>query len=247
MLKVRYILAVLILISFCLFINKLAYADDPVIAGVSWPNCNEKFTDLTFSGIVGVNDGLDFSSNPCLGSEVQLFHNSYALYLNTGYPGKSYGLKYEDYPNKCRSSNLNCLAYNYGYNDVLYSVRYANLANAHSYVWWLDIESDNSWTNSYKQNRQTLIGMVDALKKTTFRSVIGFYSYPDQWKSITNNWKPNYPVWVASATASESLAKGYCVATFSNAPVWLSQYTTNLDYNYNCSPKMINNFKIKSL
>ncbi len=219
-------------------------ANSRLIADLSWPNCGESISKLTPSGIVGVNGGLDFRPNPCLPAETQLFHNSYALYLNTGYPGRSYGLRFKDDPRKCQSNNDLCLAYNYGYNAALYSLNYANRQNAHSFVWWLDVETDNSWTTDYNQNRRSLEGMIAAIKGSTLMPTIGFYSYPGQWQQITKSWKNKYPDWLASASVKQSVAIKYCSNTFTAGSTWLAQYTSQLDYNYNCLPNKVDDFKI---
>lgn len=212
-------------------------ASAQTINDLSWPNCNEKLTDLSFSGIIGVNNGLDLSKNPCLSSQSLLFHNSYSLYLNTGYPGLPYVQKYTSYPKKCSLQDSLCLAYDWGYNDALYSINYASSQDVHSFVWWLDVESDNSWSNNYRVNRQTLIGMINALTKNTFIPTIGFYAYPGQWQILTNSWKNNYPAWVATGSSSKLLAINYCLLSFDGGNVWLSQFTTKLDDNYVCSNK----------
>ncbi|HEY1645196.1 MAG TPA: hypothetical protein VGF75_02305 [Candidatus Saccharimonadales bacterium] len=169
-----FIVSLLASFSLTLLTDNLAYADNPIVTDVSWANCGEKLSNLTNLGIVGVNNGLDYSKNPCLADETLAFHNQYALYLNTGYPGASFGLKFARYPNNCRPSNSLCLAYNYGYNDAVDSLKYADNQNAHGFTWWLDVETDNSWTNHYQQNREALIGMLSALKKYTFMSSFWF-------------------------------------------------------------------------
>lgn len=237
-------LALLMVLSVLTFTSLSVHADSRVINDISWPNCGEKLNSLSASGIVGVNGGLDFSGNRCLSDQSQLFHNSYSLYLNTGYPGLPDALKYINYPKKCQFNNPTCLAYNWGYNDVLYSIKYANQQNAHSFVWWLDVETENSWSSNYTINRQILIGMANALAKNTFMPTIGFYSYPVQWQILTGDWKNHYPAWVASGSAIKAVAVRYCSMSFNGGNVWLSQYTINLDNDYVCLDKGINNFKI---
>ncbi len=238
----------LFLVSFVicsLFISPSVYADNQTVTDISWPNCKEKHLNVTALGIVGVNGGLSFRANPCLNDQTLLFHNQYALYLNTGYPGKSYGLRYVHSPLNCRPVNLDCLAYNYGYNAALYSIKYANTQAAHSFVWWLDVETDNSWTTNYNQNIYALIGMIYGLKNNEIRPTIGVYSFPQQWQVITGGWKVNLPTWVASGSQSKKTALSYCLKSYNGSPVWLSQYTTSLDYNYNCLPNLVNKFKIR--
>src|SRR5438270_2612520 len=88
------------------------YASGTTGVDVSWPNCSSKISATTF-GIVGVTGGKGFSQNTCLKAEAFHFGNL-SLYVNTGYPGQSYGLKYQNAPRVCAATDLNCLAYNYG-------------------------------------------------------------------------------------------------------------------------------------
>jgi len=205
------------------------------IADVSWPNCSLKLKPA-IAGIVGVNGGLDFRSNPCLYKEASSY--SYlALYLNTGYPGPSYGQKFADFPKACQSTDNICLAYNYGYNAALYAITYANSQTVKARFWWLDVETDNSWTTNPIINRAALTGMVAAIQAKVFLADVGFYSATDQWQLLTGSWHNDTPLWVATGATTEIDAKPLCGSTsFNNGPVWLSQYTPNLDYNYICSP-----------
>jgi hypothetical protein len=207
-----------------------------IVPDLSWPNCAVATAGGPSSGIIGVDGGLDFHPNPCLSSETKLF-TSYALYLNTGYPGPAYAEKYADSPLACNQTDYLCLAYNYGYHAAEYSIGYANTQSAHSFMWWLDVETSNSWTNNVLQNQAALTGMIAAIKKDTLLPNIGFYSYPGQWNLITGDWHNGYPVWVATGSTSPALAISFCSdENFTGGSTWLSQYTPNLDQNYICSP-----------
>jgi hypothetical protein len=242
-LSVRWIVIAVFFISSLLLLPDSAFADNQTLNDLSWPNCNEKITSLSSSGIVGINDGLDFSHNPCLAQESLLFHSNYSLYLNTGYPGKSYGLMFKNSPKHCSSNNLNCLAYNFGYNDAVHSLMYAWSQNSHSFSWWLDVETENSWTNSYKQNREALIGMINAIHKYTFMPTIGIYSSSGQWQTVTKGWINLLPAWAATGSNSKQAATNYCSSSFNGGPTWLTQYTKYLDMNYNCLDLNVNTLR----
>ena len=107
-------------------------------------------------------------------------------------------------------------------------------------LWQLDVETENSWTNSFKQNREALIGMITAIHKYAFMPTIGFYSNLDQWQSITSGWINLLPAWVATASGSKQVAASYCLDSFNGGPVWLTQYTRYLDSSYNCLDLNIN-------
>lgn len=211
-----------------------------VILDVSWPNCDMQPSSDVVWGIVGVNGGLSFRSNPCLAQESSWFRHE-ALYVNTGYPGGTRALKYVYYPRKCSITNNQCLAYNYGYNSIIYSIEYAEKQLVSSNMWWLDVETENSWSDSTVVNRAALNGAVTALRQHVFVPTIGFYSYPGQWAEITGSWRNGLPAWVASGSNSNVQAMQLCRApSFNGGQVWLGQYTKTLDENYPCSSKFMN-------
>jgi hypothetical protein len=231
-------------LGFSIPAQALASQSPSTIPDVSWPNCKENLSNDQATGIVGVGGGLDFHANACLYQESRLF-STYALYLNTGYPGTSYGLKYQNTPINCVNEDNLCLAYNYGYNAARYFIRYASANSVHSYRWWLDVETDNSWTNNIFQNRANLIGMYDAIKQFVPLSRVGFYSYPGQWNEITGNWRTGTDVWSATGTSSLQTAMSGCQhSSFTLGPTLLTQYTTQLDHNYICNPSYLSTIQI---
>ena len=136
----------------------------------------------------------------------------------------------------CSQTDTLCLAYNYGFNAARYAVAYANIQSVHTNMWWLDVETVNSWTINVLQNRASLLGMVAAIKQYAFMPTVGFYSYPGQWNTITGNWKNGLPTWVATGTSSYKAAVSFCKnENFTGGSTWLSQYTLKLDYNYVCN------------
>ena len=241
MLSRSYLVLILVFLGIIIAVsssNSLLDVPKNTVTDLSWPNCDN--TSVAYDGIIGVNGGLDFHPNPCLYNESKLF-NTYTLYINTGYPGINYGRKFSSFPLQCDQNNYLCLAYNYGYNAAKYSITYASSQSVHAFTWWLDVENSNSWTDNVLQNRASLTGMVDALKKYTLLPTIGFYSYPGQWDSITGNWRNGFPVWVATGSTKLSDAILFCKnENFTGGDTWLSQYTSGLDHNYVCSNDYVN-------
>jgi hypothetical protein len=204
---------------------------------VSWPNCRATVPESSSFGIVGVNDGLDFKANPCVYLESTWF-TTYSLYLNTGYPGISYGRHFPVFPRVCVWNNASCLAYNYGYNAARYSVLYAAVHDVHTTRWWLDVETDNSWTPDPQENIAAIQGMINALHAYTFLPTIGIYASPGQWSLLTGSWHNNLPEWVATGSTSEQAAIESCHGpSFNGGTIVLSQYTLQLDQNYSCRQK----------
>jgi hypothetical protein len=205
------------------------------IVDISWPNCAVAKTNTYSEGIVGVTGGLDFRPNPCLAGEASIF-SKYALYMNTGYPGRSYGLRFRSSPIRCVSTNDRCLAFNWGYNAAEYAIRYSYVQVAHSNEWWIDVETDNSWTDNTGVNRSSIEGAIAATKQIPFVRTIGIYSTPDQWFLITNYWQNGLPEWIGTGSLSKSIARQDCYSlSFTGGPVKLSQYTQNLDVDLSCN------------
>jgi hypothetical protein len=203
---------------------------------VSWPmsNCNAKPSSDAAFGIVGVTGGLDFTSNNCLFSEAHWF-NQLSLYMNTGFPGVDYASKADHSPLHCVYSDDACLAYNYGYNAAAYAMLYAASQNIHSTVWWLDVETENSWTNSAADNQASIQGSIDAIKRAVILPTIGIYSTPYQWKVITNNWRNGLPNWVGTGSSLRADAIRACSGNnFTGGGTMLTQYTLELDHDYVC-------------
>lgn len=237
--KMRFI-GVLSTVVFSLFLAIMqvsaqgAYTTGTIGNDVSWPNCTAKALTNSSFGIVGVTGGLGFSQNSCLAKEAQWFRNT-TLYVNTGYPGSYRGLDYQNYPRACTSTDLNCLAYNYGYNAGLYAMNYANNQNVRSSTWWLDVETANSWTDDPAQNRQSLQGEWDALLAAGV-TTIGVYSTTYQWNTITGTWKNGWPNWGASTWRTAKQAATYCTGhEFTGGPTYLIQYASKtFDQDYVC-------------
>lgn len=210
------------------------YENGTVGHDVSWPNCRaEPPNDKTF-GIVGVTGGLVFRPNPCLFEESHWF-TELSLYMNTGYAGKERAQKYANFPHRCEKDDEACLAYNFGYNAGMYALNYASSQYVHSNIWWLDVETENSWSTNTAYNRASLNGMVDAIRQHTLLPTIGFYSYPGQWDTITGNWHNGYPNWSATGDVVHQRAVDFCKGqAFTGGPTWLTQYTTRLDNDYVC-------------
>ncbi len=207
------------------------------IVDVSWPNCRSNLPTNFREGIIGVTGGLDFHANHCLGQETTWFVGHYALYMNTGYPGATRGKKFMSSPRHCTVTDNQCLAYNYGFAASEYGLRLAANSGAYSNMWWLDVETDNSWTTSTAVNQASLMGAVAAIQQNSFLAKVGFYSTTDQWQEITGGWKNGMPAWLATGAASEQSAARACSTTaFNGGPLWLSQYTTSIDGNVACSP-----------
>jgi hypothetical protein len=208
-----------------------------IFTDVSWPNCNKTVAlNNTEWGIVGVNGGLDFHQNPCLATETNWFSH-YGLYINTGYPGIAVAREYSTGPDLCATDDQLCIAYDYGYQSTVYDIHYVIKLGLVTPLWSLDVETANAWTDDPLANSASLQGVIDAIKQFTFKPTIVIYSTSYQWAVITNNWRPATNSWLGTGDTSLAMAVNAChEPSFTNGPLWLTQYTPILDQDYTCQP-----------
>jgi hypothetical protein len=203
---------------------------------ISWPNCEAKIPKKTDFGIVGVTFGKNYTVNPCLSAEIAKF-SKYQVYMNTGNVEYDVHHRSATSPKKCSPQDIICLSYNYGYAASSYAIKIASLANIHSPMWWLDVETENTWSNNPKANVAALQGMIAAIRHQTIHTTIGIYAYPGQWKLITGGWKPSLPAWIATGSLERTDALAACKQpSFTSQPVVLAQYTEVIDRDYVCNP-----------
>ena len=219
---------------------------------ISYPQCGRPFPTNAAFGIVGVNKGIVFSPNPCLGAGDGSPELTWAggvkaqLYANTGNPGPALSSHWpngQTSPRQCNTTTspgadtANC-AYDYGWNAAADSygtaVRaYVSLGLASSgatrtpapNVWWLDVETTNSWRTDVSLNVAALEGAVGYLQSVS-PAGIGFYSTQYQWNQITGGTAAfaGYPSWVAGATTARQAANNCGGKAFTGGRVALAQY-----------------------
>jgi hypothetical protein len=219
---------------------------------ISYPQCGGPFpTNVAFS-IVGVNRGIVFSPNPCLGAGNGPSELAWAggvtaqLYANTGNPGPALSSHWPDgqtAPRECNTpasperDTVNC-AYDYGWNAAADSYQTAvrayislGLAPAgatttpQANAWWLDVETGNSWRSDVTLNVAALQGAVAYLQSAGAAS-IGFYSTQQQWNQITGGSLAfaAHQSWLAGATTSKQARTNCGADAFTGNVVALAQY-----------------------
>ena len=234
---------------------------------ISWPQCGAAYPADGAFGIVGVTDGRAWSTNPCLASEYQWaasYPRTPDLYMNTANPAphSSYywpasGAKD---PALCRDATITTdpgCAYDYGWHtaaDALATSK-SSLGNNAQGVWWLDVETGNTWNGDASSNAADMQGSIDYLLAQHVAGV-GVYSTGYQWGVITGGYatgnsstyasawsseftSPNglagVPSWVAGASGPSD-APSYCSSSFLGTTTWLVQYIAGgFDVDYACS------------
>lgn len=198
---------------------------------ISYPQCTSATLPTGAFGIVGVNGGRPFTTNPCFGTEFA--HATGAgmpppsLYINTAYSG-AYRKNVTTY---C-AQQPQSMAWQIGCSEANTSFGYAGQpATGSVTMWWLDVETGNSWSSSnVGLNQATIQGAVDFLRQKGFQ--VGVYSTPGSWSTITGRGA----VYTPSGTEAAWLAgaNGACTSSFDANPLWLSQYTSGFDFDNAC-------------
>ena len=220
----------------------------PIGYDVSYPQCSRTLpTDVAF-GIVGVNRGIVFSQNPCLGAGAQPSQLKWAgkdagLYANTGNPGpelSSHWPEGQTAPRFCDPDDPDtaACAYDYGWNaaehayataiEAYISLGWAEQGAERTPVanhWWLDVETANSWRDDPALNVAALQGGIAYLESVDVAGV-GFYSAPWMWSEITGDTDAfaEYPTWVAGASTLRGAQRNCIGSGFTGGDVALAQY-----------------------
>lgn len=168
---------------------------------VSWPQCGKTLPKGQTFAIVGVNNGLANTTNPCLATELSWAGTSkggtgqplVALYVNTANPGTAgswwpssniYGGTPVANPyGQCTGGSVGAAcSYMYGYAKAYDDANIRGVSNPASYTWWLDVETGNSWSTDKTANMADLEGM--AVYFTSIGAGTGIYSTTAQWTQI---------------------------------------------------------------
>ena len=259
----RRVFGAAVVAAAALVVTASSAASSGVGFDISYPQCGGAFPSGGAFGIVGVNGGLPFSANPCLGqganpSELQWAGLNASLYANTADPGPALSSHWpngQTTPKLCNTSTNpgsdtpEC-HYDYGWNAAQDS--YQDAVNAYVSLgwaqagatrtpvannWWLDVETANSWTSTQNLNVQALQGEADYLSSVGASSV-GFYSSPSAWQTITNATTvfSAYPSWVAGASSLTDAQSRCGTAGFTGGSASLAQFVSGgFDNDYSCT------------
>lgn len=228
---------------------KTAAAGTNLVTGydVSYPQCSSRMPHGGSFGVVGVNDGIAWSANPCLASEFAWAASrpqAPGFYMNTANPGPISSHWNLGGPRTCAdpasASDAGC-AYDYGWNAAAYAfslaVSAAGTAAAAGSGWWADVETANSWNGDAAANAADVQGGLDYLHSQGVAGA-GVYSTAAQWAQIAGGAVvAGAPDWVAGAS-SAAQAGTWCspAYSFSGGPVRLVQFPSgNLDGDVRCA------------
>lgn len=228
---------------------------------VSWPQCSKALPKGQLFGIVGVNDGLANTTNPCFATQLAWANSSVggtgqdkaALYVNTANPGN---LGVADWPTsntdpitgvvdsdpygQCAGGDNQACAYQYGHNmaELDSQTRIGSNNNPANFKWWLDVETDNSWEANTANNSADLEGMTAYFEGIGDK--VGLYSTATQWNQIAgtvSNTSDLYGLdsWLPGLS-NLSGAKNACkLRGLTGGATTVTQYVAKrVDYDYSC-------------
>lgn len=206
---------------------------------LSYPACEDTLPAAPNSfAVIGVSGGRAFFQNPCLIKEYAWAKGAAvapSFFMNLNAPGGSVAFQAKTGPRgNCAATDNLCLSYNFGYNDARLAYADAQSQETAATMWWLDIETDNAWSDDTTQNVPVIQGAMDYLKSQG--RTLGIYSTSKQWNQIAGSYSPGLPNWVAGAPDS-STAPSYCASSyaFGGGSIWLVQYPSGAyDADYAC-------------
>jgi hypothetical protein len=187
------------------------------------PTCNETLPSGHIVGIVQATGASGAAPNPCLAQEAAWAGAGLNLYVYM-----TYGTSSSPEPG-CNGD----AACNFGYQAGVYAYDYVTAEGVNPLVsWWLDVESDPSWTSDLAENAQVVAGAISALRGLGINNV-GIYASPDNWNTIVGDYQPAVPLWLAwwsgnsgawncQNIQSYAASKGDLLPT---GPVFVTQYT----------------------
>ncbi len=202
---------------------------------VSYPQCPGTVSPGGAFGIVGVNAGRPFTYNSCLANEYGAAPTSpaHSLYINAAYSGayrRNISSNCSSLSSGIAGTSAEQQAWAIGCSEAETSLGYASRRGATTVaMWWLDVETGNSWSTSNRSlNQNAIQGAISRLGQSGLP--VGVYSTASMWTTITGgNFTP-------TGLAADWVAAGDCSAPgFTNSPVWLVQSVVGgVDRDYAC-------------
>jgi hypothetical protein len=207
---------------------------------ISWPQCGKLYPPGPVAfGIIGINGGKPYTSNPCFMDEyrwAQHMEANPAVYVNTDYPRPGRAEAMTGPAGACAEDDEPCRAYNYGYGIGREVTQRAGRLRVTPSFWWLDVETANYWTDNTEHNAQVIRGAADFFRER--KLPVGVYGTPYQWRLIAGSLQLRLPVWSAGAENVDDAASrcGDPRYAFNGGAVTMVQYYNDLfDLDYDCT------------
>jgi len=208
---------------------------------ISWPQCPDTFPEGEFSfAVIGLTGGRPFTSNACFSPQyawARSVEQHPDVYINLDFPRPGRPEAANGPYGVCAGDDDWCRGYNYGYASAKDAVARARLAGVTPGRYWFDVEMENYWSDSARNNSQVVRGALDYF--LDFNLPIGIYGTYYQWDLITGGYIPpgKLPIWVAGATSREMAAERCTNSAynFAGGETWMVQYPEGpFDGNVEC-------------
>ena len=193
---------------------------------VSFPECTIGLPPLSAFAVVGVNDGRMFTANPCLADQFHWAHSGTSVagvYINVNAP-EPQDMAYlaRDARDRCHPGDGGCQLFEWGRRGATAAFNVARQAGATSPMWWLDVETMNTWLPDTNANALIVQGAISALRHEGLG--VGIYSTYLMYPHILGGWNAGLPVWVAGPGDAASAQAACNGSPFGGAQPWLVQY-----------------------
>lgn len=239
---------------------------------ISYPQCGRRLPNDHYFAIIGVNGGTANLPNPCLADQLAWANTAkdgssqdkVQLYVNTANPAQESIYNWQSWPTsspnstpygECEGTRTNdqACSWQYGWNRSVETENYfqtaaleagLNSTETEDYVWWLDVETMNSWQSgseaALRRNVAALEGFAAYYQSKL--ATVGLYSTATQWAEITGNYTgvgdnlKGLPNWRPSgASLSNAIVNCDAPGLTQGGEVVLTQYVKkNLDHNHSC-------------
>ncbi len=164
------------------------------------------------------------SANACLGAEAAWAGAGLNLYVYL-----TYGTTGSSGDARCQSEE-NPGACNYGYQTGVDAFDKAQNAGVNTQVaWWLDVESDPSWSGDTAANASMIQGVIDALQYGEGINSVGIYASPGSYSGIVGDYTPSVPYWAADWDIDPSVTCNNIHSRYPvlpSGPVQIVQYSS---------------------
>ena len=230
----------------------------PVGNDVSYPQCAVPLPVGQAFGIVAVNEGMANNTSPCLAEEAGWAQAStgtsrlpkVSLYVNTADPGgqaadwpqTNYdpmnGRYVTDPYGRCAGGNNRACAWQYGWNMADLDAQARGVTKPGSYLWWLDVETINSWQSSAPMNRADLEGMAAYFRHIGAKA--GIYSTAKQFGPLMGTITASSPLdklpdWIPGAKTLAQAKKNCKLAPLTKGgTVTVTQWRGTVNSDLSC-------------
>lgn len=201
---------------------------------ISFPQCPDRVPSGAFGfAIIGVNNGRAMTQNPCMPAQIAWARQGSAdasVYINSNSPPEAFRTS------QCPPTDGVCRAFEYGRESAAYAIAYVNRHAPDITRYWLDVETQNTWSSNTQENAAVLRGMIAAL--TGAGKSVGIYSNSRQFAIIAGSYAPGLDNWIPRPEAKHDTVAEFCRTTqpFGGGRVVMIQMWYTFDENYACAP-----------